>query len=259
MRDVGSFVLLACSLVACASPASTRDAGASADASTFDASGRDAAAFDASDDATAPGDARPADALDVDASQDSGSDAGPTNACVHPDIRPAALTEYRMTWEQVFERAYPDAPGYLVPLGSFTPERSMSGPPSASMYLAIEFTALEGVRSRISFAPSQPIAVVGYTQYRPGTAFVSISPCPGDFRPPDPASDDSFLRNCRALITGETLNFGNSPDPAPHYCQLEAGRTYYLNVVFAPPGMLDGVTDSCDFDLDRCEVNSQPR
>lgn len=231
-----------------------------ADASAFDAASVDAAGVDAStEDAAHPRDADAVDALEDAFEMDSGSDAGATSSCSHPDIRPVELTEYRMTWEEVFEREYPNAPGYLVPLGSFTPGRSMSGPLSASMYLSIEFTALEGVRSRISFAPSQPIAAVEYTQYRPGTAFVSVSPCPGDFRPGDPASDDSFLRNCRGLIVGETLNFGNSPDPAPHYCQLEAGRTYYLNVVFAPPGMLDGVTNSCDFDLDRCEVNSQPR
>lgn len=176
-----------------------------------------------------------------------------------PNIRPPGLTEYAMTWNQVFEREYPFAPGYLIPLGSFTPERSMAGPLSASMYLAIAFTAQSGVRGNIAFAGSQPIAAVGYTDYRPGEAFVTISPCPGDFRPPDLSSSDMFVRNCRRTVEEGTLFFGNSPSPSASYCQLTPGQTYYLNVVMAPPGQLDGRTSSCRNGLPRCDVNAQPR
>jgi hypothetical protein len=164
-----------------------------------------------------------------------------------------------MTWEQVFEQAYPDAPGYLIPLGSFTPSRSMDGPASASMYLAIEFTAKAGVAGSIAFAPSQPIAAVGYTQYRAGTAFVTVSPCAGDFRAPDPASSDPFVKNCRALMVEGGFFFGNIEGAGAHYCQLTPGATYYLNVVMAPPTALDGVTSSCDNGIPRCEINAQPK
>ncbi len=163
-----------------------------------------------------------------------------------------------MTWEQVFERVYPDAPGYLIPLGSFTPSRSMDGPASASMYLAIEFTAKASVSSTLRLYPAQPIAAVGYTQYRRGAAFVTVSPCAGDFRAPDPASSDPFVKNCRAVLNGGTLVFGNLEGAGAHYCQLTPGATYYLNVVMAPPTALDGVTSSCEDGLDRCEINAQP-
>lgn len=177
----------------------------------------------------------------------------------HPQIRPQGLVEYAMTWNQVFERNYPDAPGYLIPLGSFTPERSMNGPLSAKMYLAISFVAQAGVRGNIAFAGSQPIAAVGYTEYRPGDAFVTVSPCAGDFRPPDLQSSDMFVRNCRRTVEEGTLFFGNSPTPSASYCQLTPGQTYYLNVVMAPPGSVNGFTNSCRNGIPRCEVNAQPR
>ncbi|MCU0676283.1 MAG: hypothetical protein MUE69_26270 [Myxococcota bacterium] len=208
--------------------------------------------------ADAPVDPADGDAATDAALADSGPDGSAMDSCSHPDIGPAALMEYRMAWEEVFEREYPTA-SPLVPLGSFTPGRSMSGPLSASMYLAIEFTAQEGAFGPVRFYPSQPIAAVGYSQYRSGTAFVTVSPCPGDFRPHDARSDDVLLRNCRGSMVEGPLFFGNSPDPAPHFCQLEPGRTYFLNVVFAPPGMLDGVTNTCDSEQDRCEINAQVR
>ena len=177
-----------------------------------------------------------------------------------PNIRPAGLTEYAMTWNQVFEREYPSAPGYLIPLGSFTPQRSMDGPLSAKMYLSISFVARAGVRGNIAFSGSQPIAAVGYTDYRIGNGFVTISPCAGDFRPPDPLSPDLFVRNCRIVVQAESsLFFGNSPTPSSAYCQLTPGQTYYLNVVMAPPGSLNGFTNSCLNGIPRCEINSQPR
>jgi hypothetical protein len=177
-----------------------------------------------------------------------------------PEIRPRGLTEYLLPWSQVFERQYPDAPGYLIPLGSFTPQRSMDGPASASMYLAIPFVAQARVASRISLAPSQPIAAVGYTQYRRGAAFITVSPCAGDFRAPAPESPDMWLRACRAVFNGENvINFGNIPNAPASYCQLQPGQTYYLNVVFAQPGAVNGFSDTCEGTLTRCEINAQPR
>lgn len=189
----------------------------------------------------------------------SGTSGGGCSLPPHPHIRPSGLVEYAMTWNQVFDRNYPNGPGYLTPLGSFTPQRSMNGPLSAKMYLAISFTAQAGVRGNIAFAPSQPIYAIGYTEYRPGTAFVSVSPCAGDFRPHDPSSTDMFLRNCRLTPHEGGFFFGNSPTPSSSYCQLTPGQTYYLNVVMGPPGGLNGFTNSCNSGLQRCEVNAQPR
>lgn len=195
--------------------------------------------------------------LSITVSQGGGT---PGNCSIsHPQIRPAGLTEYLMTWNQVFERNYPAAPGYLIPLGSFTPERSMNGPLSSKMYLAIAFTAQAGVVGNIAFAGSQPIPAVGYTEYRPGTAFVTVSPCAGDFRPQDSASNDMFVRNCRLTVEEGAFFFGNSPSPSSAYCQLTPGQTYYLNVVMGPPGGLNGFNNSCNPGLQRCEVNAQPR
>lgn len=177
-----------------------------------------------------------------------------------PHIRPQGLEGFVRTWNEVFERPFPNAPGYLIPLGSFTINRTMNGPLSASHYLAISFTAQANLAVSLSLAPSQPIAAVGYTQYRPGAAFMTISPCAGDFRPPAPESPDLLLRNCRAVFNGENVfAFGHAPAPNASWCQLTPGQTYYLNVVFAPPGQTNGFVDSCEFTETRCEINAQPR
>lgn len=171
-----------------------------------------------------------------------------------PSIQPANLTRYVRTWNQVFQIGdFPNAPGYLVPMGSFLANNSLSGPPSASMYVSVPFTPQANRTYTLRFYPAQAIFAAGYNgdQSRRGTSFVSVSPCAGDLRAPDSASPNPDLSLCRTMVLNGAFVFTTTA--AAGTCRLQAGETYWLNfMMINPAGGLSNPTHTCVF-TDRCE------
>jgi hypothetical protein len=171
-----------------------------------------------------------------------------------PSIQPANFTRYVRTWNQVFQVGdFPNAPGYLVPMGSFLVNNSLPGPASAGMYISVPFTPQANRTYTLRFYPAQAIFAAGYNgdQTRRGTSFVSASRCAGDLRAPDVGSSDPDLRLCRSMVNNGQFVFTTTSNAG--LCQLQAGQTYWLNFMMVNPiGGLSNTTNTCVF-IDRCE------
>ncbi len=171
-----------------------------------------------------------------------------------PSIQPANFTRYVRSWNQVFQVGdFPNAPGYLVPIGSFTVNNSLPGPSSAGMYISVPFTPQANRTYTLRFYPAQAIFAAGYNgdQTRRGTSFVSASRCAGDLRAPDIGSSDPDLRLCRSMVNNGPFVFTTTGNAG--VCQLQAGQTYWLNFMMVnPTGGLSNTTHTCLF-TDRCE------
>jgi hypothetical protein len=231
------------------------DAGAGGVAAPFDA-GQDAATTGGPDAGTAP------DGGDAGAEPDSGApDAGTTDPCV--DVAPAGLLRQTGVtvrtyspalvrtgvpvldasgWDNVFGYNYASPGGIpIVPwpgsLNIVTNLRVLPG-----KYLAIEFHVPVGA------APGA-IGVISTTQT--GTTIVpvarTLSTCAGDFRSTVPAV-------CRAEL-GEGTGIGWALHDEAGTCRLEAGQTYYLNIVVA--SLADPTTTTCPAGMAYCGFSLQ--
>jgi hypothetical protein len=172
----------------------------------------------------------------------------------NPNIQPANFTRYVRTWSQLFQRGpFPDAPGYAVPIGSFSVTNSLPGPASAGMYITAPVVLEQGRSYRFDIIPAQGVFAAGYNgdQNRRGTTFVSISRCAGDLRAPDSGSSDPDLRYCRGMIREGSFYFNGAG--LANACSLTPGETYWINFMMVNPiGTLSNTTNTCET-LDRCE------
>lgn len=155
-----------------------------------------------------------------------------------PAIQPAGYTRVERTWQQVFNGLPTlSSPGFEMPVGSYT----LQGAGVAGSYLTVPFQMPAATSRRLDWLPIQPVLALGYFPASvASTALVSISPCPGDFRLPQSGSDP-LLSECRALGPKARINFGTSG----FGCPLQAGATYYLNVLLDDPQTLTPSSSSC--------------
>lgn len=149
---------------------------------------------------------------------------------------------------------------YLHPTGSIT----MGDAVQPGRWLAVAFTAGASAAYRLDWAEAQSVvnndAGIRYSGRPAHSAFVTVSPCPGDFRREDNLSIDGFLkRGCRRSGNTETIRFRTDIAlSTTSNCALQAGRVYYLNIGFFLPGETDPMAHTC-ISGDRCEINIQPQ
>lgn len=251
-----AFFVLA-SIAACEpepeSPA-VQDGGA--DASVGDASRIDAGEPTGPDAAVDSGEAPPLDAGEApDGSlEDAGSpDAGAARGCdivsSDPLFQPSGYTAVQRTWEQVFYGAeFGEAMTWNAPVGAV----SIGDAPLSSHYLVVPFTPEADLNYHVSWHEAQVNRSLGYRLQRPGEAWVTISPCPGDFRPV--SNEDNWTRRgCRRFGQSSDVLFSTKSSVSTQsFCGLEAGRQYFLNVAFLRPEEGPGSV-TCS-DGERCEV-----
>lgn len=137
-------------------------------------------------------------------------------------IQPAGWVNSGLRWEDV------------TGAGGFPPSgNSRAVGLNANAYISLPFQALPGLRLRGIFSPA------GYAVNPPvgyEGLYWTISECPADFRSAssDPAvwADEPTLRpQCRGYIAGETdLILATTSVSGPE-CNIQEGRTYYLNMI----------------------------
>lgn len=116
--------------------------------------------------------------------------------------------------------------------------------PTKERYLAVEFTFSDPAhRFQVQWTDVQAIGIA------PGNVTVTISPCPGDFRPRKAGSSDPYLSlRCRAefgdfgIIRASASGLGACPTPAgqPHYLNIATHDMYGSTPgpVTCPPGVV---------------------
>lgn len=197
--------------------------------------------------------ARADGSADAGAEGDAGSDGG-SGGCgitsTHPGFQPAGFTQHIVEWPDAFYgNTFPDVDlGGLSPVGSFTFRSSSSpaGIPMAGHYISIPFVPAPDRNYRIGWYRAQAIGSRDYPGGRPAeAAYVTISPCPGDFRAPDLGAPRTDPRSqvCSEYAQDGNIFYGTTGGGSQ--CLLEPGRTYYLNLIFANPFDLDPTVSTC--------------
>lgn len=180
---------------------------------------------------------------------------GPVDGCditsEDPNFQPSGFVPRVVSWQEAFYgNTFPtiDAGG-LAPVGSFTFASSPSSPgiAIAGNYIAIPFVPQPNSSYTIKWLGAQAITSRNYRTARPADAvYVTISPCQGDFRLRNssaPATDPTS-NACGSYAFEKNLFYGTVGGGAQ--CTLEAGRTYYVNIVFANPfGGLTTTENTC--------------
>lgn len=174
-------------------------------------------------------------------------DPEPANCDAIPSI---GKTKTQRTWGQAFFDLSTAGDGslrglpfftptsYLHPIGSYStvvatgPTGMSGGVGMSTNYLTIPFVPVAGQAYKLDWAEAQPVAVTGYNPSRhASTAFVTISPCPGDFRAENNSSSDQFLkRGCRRSGEKNSIAFSTRiTSSTTSNCAVVAGEAYYLN------------------------------
>lgn len=194
------------------------------------------------------------------------SDTPPPAGCnlpADPLIQPAGWTRTNVDWVSAFSSRdgspvaiYPSSVGFPVPIGA-----------AKNGYTTIPFTPTANLTVNLNWDGVQANSAQGYPNPRPASSmFVSISPCPGDVRAPVSGASDPWLRlGCRKMGFNANIFYTTSaiPESNDSACRLEAGSTYYLNVMAADPS--DGLTlgeHTCEpvsNSANGCDVNAQHR
>jgi hypothetical protein len=185
---------------------------------------------------------------------------GGTTGCSISDplIQPAGFGAANKSWVQAFTSpnpnvaapSYPNGPGTPVPVGA-----------QKGSYTAIQFTSRPDLTVDMTWDTAQP--QIGYSSPRPADQmFVSISPCPGDLRPSNPASGDPWLQNgCRITAGAGSTFYTTRPGYVSNdfVCKLEPNQVYYINL--SPVNPNDGLspgehtcTDSAPNSAGGCDV-----
>lgn len=192
----------------------------------------------------------------------------------HPLIRPQGFTRHVLSWNDLFRLGpFPAAPGFLMPVGSFTITRTIPAVSSAAMYITVPIVPEAGKTYIFNHGTAQANAQYPGGPFRAGGNFMSISPCAGDLRAHVPGSPDMLLSACRAdaPIFETSWRFTTSTSSSAPACRLVAGRTYWLNFMMIDPatlvnpatGAIDLTQETCD-QGDQCEtmiqvvINNQP-
>ncbi|ODU42647.1 MAG: hypothetical protein ABS96_26855 [Lysobacteraceae bacterium SCN 69-123] len=184
-----------------------------------------------------------------------------------PLIRPQGFTRYVLTWNDLFRVGpFPNAPGYLNPVGSYTIGRSFPGASAAAMYITVPIVPEPGKTYVFNHATAQAVAAAGYfgDPSRAGGNFMSISPCAGDVRPIAPGSPDQLLRVCRsALLYEDVFRFTTLASAPASACKVTPGQTYWLTFMMNNPatllngGELNLTQTACDGGRQYCETMIQ--
>lgn len=174
----------------------------------------------------------------------------------HPLIRPAGFNRYVLSWNDIFRVGpFPNAPGFLNPVGSFSIGRQFPGAPAAAMYITVPIVPEVGKNYVLNNSTAQAVSAANYFggPERAGSHFISVSPCAGDLRPADPASPDQLLRTCRSEMLREgAFRFTTSTQASSSACKLVPGQTYWLNFMMNNPatllngGQINLTQNACD-------------
>lgn len=178
-----------------------------------------------------------------------------------PQLAPAGWNRVDKAWNFAFSppnapgtAVYPNSPGQLIPLGA-----------PRGGYTAISFVPNANQTVQIAWVEAQAYQGTGYNSPRPVTAmFVGISPCPGDLRMTRAGSEanDVFVqRGCRKVGFEDTVVYSTTTGPhnPDTVCALEAGRTYYINVLAANPddGLSPGESTCINANHTVCDVGAR--
>jgi hypothetical protein len=138
-----------------------------------------------------------------------------------PSDRPFNLTRQEMGYDEIWSGVIPGQPAGRRTL----PGEVMS--PSTDKYLAIRFVMPEGGTDP-DMSMSTQLPQVGGVES--GAISLSISPCPGDFRPRTTNSDpDPYKRpQCGAFGVGFSLRASSSVSTSG--CPAPANKVMYLNI-----------------------------
>jgi hypothetical protein len=160
-------------------------------------------------------------------------EAGGADPCDHPLVAPEGWVRKSASWGHVFSApngsalaTYPNSVGSPVPVPGFEVWRSR-GPTHflKGQIVAIPFVALPDTTVEMTWDTAQANQPYGYGAPRPANSmFVGVSQCPWDVRV-DP--------RCSRASGQDTLVY--TTEDAGSACRVEAGQTYYINVVMANP------------------------
>lgn len=96
-----------------------------------------------------------------------------------PLIRPQGFTRYVLTWNDLFRVGpFPNAPGYLNPVGSYTIGRSFPGASAAAMYITVPIVPEPGKTYVFNHATAQAVAAAGYFEIHRARAATSCRSAP---------------------------------------------------------------------------------
>lgn len=181
-------------------------------------------------------------------------------------FQPDGFTRVDRSWQQ-FARAgsvYPTmALSEPYPVGTYTLNGGTYSPATSlrGKYITVAIVG-NGSNYKFEWIQAKPVAVYNYQPARPTDfKYVTLSTCPGDFRTTsaftaaDPANDPTLIQQCRNQVIAETaLSYGPTGFGR---CPVVAGRTYYLNIVFADPagGLSPSETGCRDTSAATCETS----
>lgn len=164
-------------------------------------------------------------------------------------FQPDGFTRVDKTWTAAFgaEYPFPETFGDFYPVGSWTlAGLSYSAVSTRGKYISIAFTG-NGNPLQLQWNSAKPLSFYAPARFA-NSVYVTITACPGDFRrtsqytSPSPASDPSFVAQCRSTNTSEALLSYGPSALSYAFCPVESGRPYYVNIVFA--NVLDGLSAS---------------
>ena len=152
-----------------------------------------------------------------------------------PWFQPTGLSRVTQEFTEAFDApdgdpkpVYPQGLGFPIPIGA-----------NKGSYLSVPFVALANTQVRLTWDTAQANGPQGYSSPRPADAmFIGISPCAGDLRPTDGLSEDRFLRQgCRRVAGLDSMYYSSTTAPVnpATICQLEAGKTYFMNIAPVNP------------------------
>jgi hypothetical protein len=186
-------------------------------------------------------------------------DLGCTITSTDPAFQPSGRVATEKSWVQQWSApnstslaTYPNSIGSAVPVGA-----------NKGGYVVVPFVPTANLDVEIFWDVAQANNSIGYNPPRPADGmFITISPCRGDFREPVVGSNDHFLRpGCRVFANTAQLNYSTIPGTTNNtMCRLEAGKTYFMNVVAADPA--DGLSNAehtCHSSATGCDVQATHR
>jgi hypothetical protein len=173
-------------------------------------------------------------------------DGGGGGAPVPPDFAcpppPGGFSEVRKEWTHLFawgnpcgrmqlcERqlnGYPQGQSYPAPIGA-----------ARGTFVTVPFTPNARQSVNLYFDQVQSRPQIGYNQRPARGMFITVSPCPGDFRPADNASPNPFLHSaCRMYENSGSLIWTSAPGTSA--CHAPPWAPLFLNILPADPA--DGI------------------
>lgn len=173
-----------------------------------------------------------------------------------PKVQPAGFEGVIRSW---------GGPGGLCGPGSVYPTCALSEPYPVGSYTLGNSTYLGSVSTRgrwlsvpitgdgnaykFEWIQAKPLGFpYGYTPARPTDfLYVTLTSCPGDFRTTSAfvatADDPSLIQQCRNQVISETgLYYGPTGFGR---CRIPEGETWWLNIIWQDPTLLDPAETGC--------------